>query len=393
MDGWLSDDKIEVWTSATDGETHIELNTDALDVYDDAANIYQTVNTVDGADYTLTFDYAGRPGYDASVNAIEVVWDGDVVETLQVDASMDSDYNWQTFSTTIEGDGDPTKVEIREVGVDQSYGRGMHLDNITLEETIDDGAHGEAGEAIDLPDITAALTDTDGSETLAVSLTNLAEGTVLTDGTNTITIGADGESGDISGWDLTALQATTTSDVAGTSQINVEATSTETVNGDSETTTGSFNLTVDNEDQTIMGTEPTEGGGSGTINVSNWSDTSSGYTVTAQNIEGGVLTEASAANIDTWSNGLGASGTVAVTDSWMDNQLSYDTATGQSETVVIDFDNDVSSASFDFQHLYTAGFGDQGQYTVYNDDNLGSSSNLHRGFFWQRYGHRHRRCG
>ncbi|PLW78172.1 Ig-like domain-containing protein [Cohaesibacter celericrescens] len=119
----------------------------------------------------------------------------------------------------------------------------------------------------------------------------------------------------------------------------------------------------------ITGTSMTSGQ-AGVINTTNWSDTENGYTVTAQNLVNGELSEASAANIDTWDSGLGANGGVTHTDSGMDNQLAYDSATGQSETVIVDFDKDVSSASFDFQHLYSSDYGEEGHYQAYNDGKL-----------------------
>nr|WP_321446198.1 Ig-like domain-containing protein [uncultured Cohaesibacter sp.] len=248
-EGWQTDSSVEVWQGDTGNygaaSTHIELNTDPRDGYADAPNIYQTVDTVDGATYTLTLDYAGRPGYGADVNTIEVIWDGQVVATISDDASDSSVYNWQTHTINLTGDGDPSKIEIREAGVDVDYGRGMHVDNISMVESITSAAHGEAGEAINLPDIMPTLPDADGSESLALSLGNLPDGTVLSDDTNSVTIGADGESGDIASWDLDNLQATPPADYVGTVNVQVTATTTETSNGDTATTTTSFNMQVE----------------------------------------------------------------------------------------------------------------------------------------------------
>ena len=264
VDGWQSDVKLETWArnggEATDSDGSVELNTATSDSYRDAPNIYQTVETVDDASYQLTFEYAGRPGYDASVNVIEVVWDGQVIDTVSVDLSnvdQSADYVWQTISVNLpEGTGDPTKLEFREASNnDHRHGRGIHIDNVKLTETVDAGAHGKAGEAIDLPDLSSSLTDTDGSETLTLSIDNLPEGTVLSDGSHSVTVGANNDSGDIADWNLSNLKATPPSDFDGKVELEVRATSTEASNGNSATTTKTIDLKVDLEGETREGTD------------------------------------------------------------------------------------------------------------------------------------------
>jgi hypothetical protein len=375
-DGWQTDGKVEIHVnqtgSAGGGSNHIELNTDPIDHYQDAPNIYQTVETVDNASYTLTFDYSGRPGHGADVNKVEVLWDGVVVETISVDASANSTFDWQSITINLQGDGDPTRIELREARTDVDYGRGMMIDNIKLTETIDDGAHGNAGSAIKLPDLTSSLSDTDGSETLSLVIGNLPQGTVLSDGTNSVTIGSDGQSPNIESWNLNNLEATPPSNHSGDISLQVTATATETATGDTASTSGTINLYVEPAQSglSLDGTTGTSSGASGTINSSNWSQTNSGFTVTAQNVSGGNLTSASASNIEVWDGALGVNGAVSDTDSGMNSQLAYDKASGKSETMSIEFDNDVSSASFDFQHLYTSNHGETGHWAVYNNGTL-----------------------
>ncbi|MCR9243344.1 MAG: cadherin-like domain-containing protein, partial [Rhodobiaceae bacterium] len=257
-DGWSTDsDAIEVWSesgdghSASDGDKFVELNNDAIDNYDDADDIYQNVETVDGATYTLTFDLSPREGYDASVNRIEVVWDGVVVDTIALDGSSNSDNVWTSYSYTMTGDGDTSKLQFREAGVDQDYGRGMRIDNIKLTETVD-GAAGRAGTAIDLPDVTASLSDTDGSETLALSIGNIPDGAVLTDGSNTFTASSGSTTADVSGWNLTTLQITPGSDTSGTLNLSVTATSTEASNGSTSVDAGQIAVTVSPASDTVL---------------------------------------------------------------------------------------------------------------------------------------------
>lgn len=106
------------------------------------------------------------------------------------------------------------------------------------------------------------------------------------------------------------------------------------------------------------------------ITTSNYSDTASGFTVTGQNIVGGALTSASAANISTYSGSFGTNGTVSDTDSGMPEQIGYDLASGQSETLIVDFDYLIDQMSFTTWSLQTANFGEVGHYAVYDNGNL-----------------------
>ncbi len=234
-DGWSTDsDAIEVWSesedgrTASDGDKFIELNDDAIDNYEDAADIHQTVDTIDGATYTLTFDVSPRPGFDASVARIEVLWDGVVVDTIALDGSANSENVWQSFEYTMTGDGDPSKLQFREAGVDQDNGRGMYLDNIKLTETTDGSVvSGTEDGTIGLPDISAGLGDTDGSETLSLTVGNIPDGATLSDGTNTFTASGGTTSVDVSGWDMSALEVTPAANYNGTFNLSVTATATE----------------------------------------------------------------------------------------------------------------------------------------------------------------------
>ncbi len=254
QNGWSSDGAVEVRDEGSGGNGsaegsihHIELNNDPIDNFEDAPNIARTVDTADGGTYTVTFDYAGRPGYDASVNKIEVVWDGEVVATISQDASGQSELNWQSYTLELSGDGDPTEIEFREAGTDVSNGRGMMLDNIQMVETIDDGASGYEGDTIALPAIDAALTDLDGSETLSVTIGSIPEGAVLSDGSNTFTASGGSTTADVSGWDLDNLTITTPDDYSGTANLAVTVTATEANGGDTSTVTDTIKLTVHDE--------------------------------------------------------------------------------------------------------------------------------------------------
>ena len=109
----------------------------------------------------------------------------------------------------------------------------------------------------------------------------------------------------------------------------------------------------------------------GTIDASNVTQTGNGYTVTARNIDDdGNLTSASANNISNIGSGFGADGEVDDSVSGLDERLSYDADSGLSEQVIIDFDNDVSSADVSFTHLYTNSAGEEGHWEAYHEGQL-----------------------
>ncbi|MQQ07418.1 type I secretion protein [Epibacterium sp. SM1979] len=104
-------------------------------------------------------------------------------------------------------------------------------------------------------------------------------------------------------------------------------------------------------------------GGEATITDGNVAETDEGFTVTAQAIGG----SADAASISSYGSNFGVSGAISDSDSGISAQIGYDKATGTSEKLFVDFDQETTSASFDFDHLYTSGFGEEGHWAVYND--------------------------
>ena len=50
-------------------------------IYPDAPAISKTIETTKGESYTLSLQYAGRPGFGKNVNRFEVLIDGSVRET------------------------------------------------------------------------------------------------------------------------------------------------------------------------------------------------------------------------------------------------------------------------------------------------------------------------
>ncbi|TLX79722.1 retention module-containing protein [Pseudomonas nicosulfuronedens] len=103
---------------------------------------------------------------------------------------------------------------------------------------------GNEDTAINLSKIKAALVDTDGSETLSVSIGKIPVGATLSDGKNSFTADATHNSVDLKGWNLDTLTLTPPADFNGTIKLEVSATATESSNNDAATRTVDLNVTV-----------------------------------------------------------------------------------------------------------------------------------------------------
>ena len=272
-------DAIEVkQETLADGSTnqYIELNDDAIDRFDDAISIHKTIDTEEGASYTIDFEYAGRPGFNEEVNEINVVVNGEVVGQFSADGTGSSVADWQNGSVTFEGDGGPMVVEFISTGQALAFGRGMYLDDISITESLPEGVvTASENEIIALPDISFASTDSDGSEVVSLSINDIPEGFILSDGENSFT--ADGENSgiDVSDWQLDQLTVTPVDEYSGQTSLTVTATS---IDGDSTAeTTQTIDLTIANDDEIIQGTDKTDvlhgGAGDDTLIGGDGSDT------------------------------------------------------------------------------------------------------------------------
>ncbi|WP_281685941.1 retention module-containing protein [Pseudomonas citronellolis] len=103
---------------------------------------------------------------------------------------------------------------------------------------------GREDSSIPLSKVNAALVDTDGSETLKVSIGSIPLGAVLSDGTLSFTAGAGKTSVDVTGWDLGKLTITPPQDFNGSFQLQVSATASETSNGDQATSSQTLTVQV-----------------------------------------------------------------------------------------------------------------------------------------------------
>lgn len=248
VDGWgTNSDAIEVWTNSsghTGDGAYVELNDDAIDEYDDATSIDRDFDTVEGATYTLSFEYSPRAGYGSDVTEFQVKVDGEVLETLAPDGSNNTDSEWSSHTITFVGTGEPMNLEFLSTGVAQNYGRGIRLDNIELDQTITSDP--VEAVAYDL-DITSALTDTDGSETLTITIENLPDGATLSAGSSEILI-TDGVA-DVSGLTAAQLQNLTVTVPEGSDDFDLTVKSKSTENdGDTATVQSTIAIVVPETD-------------------------------------------------------------------------------------------------------------------------------------------------
>ncbi len=118
-------------------------------------------------------------------------------------------------------------------------------DKPTLSLTASTGANsGAENTPIALSKISAALTDTDGSETLAVKIGGIPAGSVLSDNAgHSSTAGSNGETS-ITGWDMGSLAIKPPAFFTGQINLTVTSTATEAAGGGSASSTVQLPVTV-----------------------------------------------------------------------------------------------------------------------------------------------------
>jgi Ca2+-binding RTX toxin-like protein len=117
--------------TASDGVQSIELDSGmGLDRF------YQDVQTVSGAQYTLSFDAAMRAGTPSSTGTIQVFWNGNLIDSFDPTST-----SWATHSYTVTGDGGSDRLTFSEVAADNDSLGGL-IDNVRLvgNDILDGGA-------------------------------------------------------------------------------------------------------------------------------------------------------------------------------------------------------------------------------------------------------------
>jgi hypothetical protein len=210
--------------------------------------IERLVDTVDGATYTLGFDYAAGLGFAVANTAIGVYVDGVKVGSY-AGTSPASALNWETLSFTFGGNGQTRRIAIILEGGTAIAGGGVpqrsaSIDDIHIVETLPISValvYGLVDTAVALPKVAAALTDQFGGEALTLTLIGLPANAILSDGVRSA---AGGSAVDLAGWDLAKLSVKPPAGFTGDLTLTLRATSAETSNGASASVSQSFVLRV-----------------------------------------------------------------------------------------------------------------------------------------------------
>ncbi len=156
-------------------------------------------------------------------------------------SNSDADFPLNVVANFVNGEGDTGTAEANATAV---------IDAVADIPSLSGGdASGDEDTAISIPEINAALQDTDGSETLSVSISGVPVGATLSDGVNSFL--GNGAPVDVSGWDLASLTITPPADDDTDFTLTVTATATEgaTVAGGGELTdannTAASTITID----------------------------------------------------------------------------------------------------------------------------------------------------
>ncbi|SFF50665.1 PEP-CTERM protein-sorting domain-containing protein [Duganella sp. CF458] len=128
LDGWNIGAKgVEVRNNvagtAQNGSNFLEL--------DSTANswISQTINTVVGGKYDLSFYYAPRENTRAATNGIDVLWNGNLLKHVEQD-NFTSKTNWFKIELSMFAVGSLSNLSFQASGISDSIGGS--LDNVSL---------------------------------------------------------------------------------------------------------------------------------------------------------------------------------------------------------------------------------------------------------------------
>jgi len=233
--------------AANGGNNWLEIN-DAGGSRFQTLGIARQITTEKGMAYSLEFDLAGRLGFNGDTTRIAVYVDD--VEIASFDnTSPDAALNWQHAMAKFTGKGGTQTITIVTDASDRyKNGRGMMLDNIALNQSVQLNA-GRQGGNILLQGVQASLNDRDGSEQLKLTVAGLPQGTVISDGAHSFTVTAQQPVADITGWNTALLGIKPPATFSGTLNLQVNATAVE-ANGGQATVGRSIAVNVDAVAQT-----------------------------------------------------------------------------------------------------------------------------------------------
>ncbi|MGB0681988.1 MAG: Ig-like domain-containing protein [Magnetovibrionaceae bacterium] len=248
-------------------------------------DIAAALSDTDGSESLSSVTISGVPdgvSFSAGTDNEDGSWTIDAGDldglTLHQPYDVSSGFDITISATSTEDDGDTATTSVTLQVGDEPPADATASDPSLSANTVS----GTEDTAIDL-DISAALTDTDGSESLAITIGNIPDGATLMAGDTEIMV-TDG-SADVTAEQLDSLTITPPEDSSDNINLTVTATSTESSTGDTATQTTSFTVNVAGDaDAPTLSVSVGEGtvteGSSGTTPVAYWQlDESSGSTV------------------------------------------------------------------------------------------------------------------
>ena len=125
--GWL----------AAHGQQWLELDADTIPPTHTQGQIgvYQDLNTVSGAWYTLRFAFSPRPGWHPSgpeLDGIRVYWDGNLIATVMGNGTSLTNTSWTYYTFTVKATSNLTRLEFQDASeFNNTYG--AFLDDVSVE--------------------------------------------------------------------------------------------------------------------------------------------------------------------------------------------------------------------------------------------------------------------
>ncbi|MCF3629449.1 FecR domain-containing protein [Thalassospiraceae bacterium LMO-SO8] len=393
-DAYDNDDGVMQWNSAPidiSGQDDVSFSF-KLGSYGDLesegvyADFFQVIAVVDGVEHELMVESGDVCSHTFTLDNIP---EGDELVIRMVSKTNMTDEAYKIDNLVVEGTPAAAEpLESFQIGVEttvtESDGASETV-STTLNVDINNDAEAEAPTltvteqapttedvAVAL-NIAAALTDTDGSETLSVTLSGIPDGAVLKSGDTVLTV----ENGEITFADGVVpdnLSLTPPANSDADIELTVSATSTEANGGATTTSTSTIDIDVSAlaDVPTITSvtigaptvTEGTEGvAETVTISTANFGENDAGFSIAGRTINSnGTLSEASTDNVSTNGSPLGFG--VAGNASGDSNEIGYSNYHDVSEELIVTFDDDVSSADVSFAWLASS---EQASYKLFRD--------------------------
>ncbi|NVK20871.1 MAG: cadherin-like domain-containing protein, partial [Methylocystaceae bacterium] len=300
-----------------------------------------------GNDTDLDGDTLTISGFDQPDNGT-IVDNGDGTFTFTPDDNWNGETDFTYTVSDGNGGSDTATVTIDVSGVND----GPVGVNDTAETTEDNAVtFNPLGNDTDIDNDSLSITQIEGQDISVGGSVDVDNGTVTLNENGTITFTPDGDYSGTQDFEYTVSDGTTTSTATATVEVEAVADA-----PDITLSIGEGNVVI------VEGGE----GESGEITQDNFTSTDNGFSVTGRIVDGeGNLSEASTDNVDAHRDGFGVNGTNTGPNEHIGDQ------DGVSEELIVNFDEDVSSASIEISRLYPneggEGANEQGHYEIYRD--------------------------